>query len=187
MALQTRRAPSLAAADHRRVFSPWQRWKPQHVPLARDENLKLSFNGANSPVLRLGKCLVCRSVLRAVSRGLVVGLFPPASPHAAVTTTTTTFPHPQGPAGKEAQSFKGALSWASSPEQRQNSRQLSWEARSCCAHPLATSVPSICCAWLCASLPRGNKSVREIKEPDSEAGGVTDGPACPVSAAGLQR
>lgn len=140
-------APSLAAADHQHVFSLWQRWKQQRCHLARDKNLKLSFNGANSPVIRLGKCLVCRSVLCAVSRGLVVGLFSPASRHAAV--TTTTFAHPQVPAGKEAQSFKGALSWARSCEQGQDSRQLSWEARSCCTHPLGylSAVHLLCVAF----------------------------------------
>lgn len=120
MALQTQSAPSLAAADHhRRVFSLWQHWKPQDGHLARDESLKLSFNGASCPILRLGKCLLCLSVLRAISRGPVVRLFSPASRHAAA--TTIAFAHPQVPAGKEAQSFKGALSWARSPEQRQDS------------------------------------------------------------------
>lgn len=138
--------------------------------------------GQISPILGLGKCLVCCSVLRALSPGLLVGLFSPASRHAAVTTTTSA--HPQVPTGKGFGSFKGALSWARSPEQRQDSRQPSWEARSCCAHPLATSVPSICHAWLGANLPRGNKSLREISELGSEIGSVTEGA---VPTAVLQR
>jgi len=83
----------------------------------------------------------------------------------------TSFPSPpplfhihRSPQGRKLKVFKGALSWARSPELRQDSQQLSWEAHSRCAHPLATSALSICCAWLCASLPGGNKSLREINE-----------------------
>lgn len=104
MALQMRCGLPRAAADH----SQWQRWrtqrcKTQHFHLAQDKNLKLSFNRANSPIARLGKCLVCRLVLCTVSRGLVVGLFSPASRHAAI--TTAAFAHPQVPAGRGARSF----------------------------------------------------------------------------------
>lgn len=104
-------------------------------------------------------------------------MFPPAPHHTAA--TTAAFGHPQVPAGKESRSLKGALSWARSPEQRQDSRQLSWDARSCCTHPLATSVPSICRAWLCASLPGGNKSLGELKEPESKGGDATEVPRAP--------